>query len=98
MYSFGVSAFSGSTIAPACTPVYSGFTSTAGFTNFSPFGVIVLTAFFVPFSTTSETGSSVFVESNSLETSFPSTVNNLITSVFLPNFPCCFTLVVPSGN
>ena len=98
VYSLGASVFAGSTIAPACTPLYSGFTSTAGFTNFSPFGVIVLTAFFVPFSIISETGAFILVEINSLETSFPSTVNTLITSVFLPIFPCCFTLVVPSGN
>ena len=98
VYSFSDSTFSGSTIAPACSPLYSGFTSTAGFTNFSPFGVTLLTTFFVPFSIISETGAFVLVEINSLETSFPSTVNTLITSVFLPTFPCCFTLVVPSGN
>ena len=78
--------------------MYSGLTSTAGFTSFSPLVTTLLTTFFVPFSTTSETGSSVFVEINSLETSFPSTVNTLTTSVFLPAFPCCFTLVVPSGS
>ena len=98
VYSFGESTFSGSTIAPACTPVYSGLTSTAGFTNFSPLATAVLSTFLVPFSIISETGEIVFVETNSLDISFPSIVNTLTTSIFFPSLPCCLILVVPSSN
>ena len=78
--------------------MYSGLTSTAGFTNFSPLATTVLSTFLVPFSIISETGEIVFVETNSLDISFPSTVNTLTTSIFFPSLPCCLILVVPSGN
>ena len=78
--------------------MYSGLTSTAGFTNFSPLATTVLSTFLVPFSIISETGDIVFVETNSLDISFPSTANTLTTSIFFPSLPCCLILIVPSGN
>ena len=54
--------------------------------------------FLVPLSTISEIGSTVLDDRISFETSFPSTVNTLYTSIFFPNLPCCFILVVPSVN
>ena len=94
----GFSVVLGATIAPDCSPLYSG---NEAWVSGSPFladwgASLGATAFLVPFSTIRGKDFSTLVERISRVISWFSTVKMRTSSIFFPARPSCLTRMVPS--